>query len=207
MDSEKDVLKEVPEKKSKKRITSRQLTIKITISAMMVALGVICSYITKFLPLRMPQGGSISFECLPLVLAGLFLGPVYGLITGVIYGAVDLMIDGVLYHWGSLFLDYLLAFGAVGLCAGFFKKQFYSKKFLAIFWATGLGFFFRYICSGLSGVLLFPEYADGKNVFFYSFILYNLPYMAASMGLTMAVLAATYIPLQKQTKLLSSWLR
>lgn len=191
----------------KRRLSGRAITIKLSLSAMMIALAVVCNYATKFLPLRMPQGGSVTIECLPLVIAGLFLGPVYGGITGAIYGLVDLMIGGVLYHWASLFLDYVLAFGLLGMAAGFFRRPYYRNRLYSIFAATAAGFFLRYICSSLSGVLLFPSYAGDKNVFLYSFILYNLPYMAASAGVTAVLLGVTYIPLQRQTRLLESWLR
>jgi thiamine transporter len=92
------------------------------------------------------------------------------------------MLDGGLYHWGSLFFDYLIAFGVLGL-TGLFKKDLYHPvKFVLIILLVG---FLRYVSHGLSGVILFGEFApEGVNPWVYSFIYYNLPYMISSTFLT-----------------------
>ncbi|MFA5720427.1 MAG: energy-coupled thiamine transporter ThiT, partial [Acholeplasmataceae bacterium] len=47
--------------------------------------------------------------------------------------------------------------------------------------AVLLGGFARYVFHSLSGVIFFAEWApENMNVFYYSFVWYNLPYMAVS---------------------------
>ena len=98
---------------------------------------------------------------------------------------MSLLLDGVLYHWASLFTDYLFAFGFLGL-TGLFKNSLKDYKvFISAVLFVGL---LRYLSHGLSGVVLFSEFApEGVNVWFYSFVLYNLPYMASSVALSLVI--------------------
>jgi thiamine transporter len=87
------------------------------------------------------------------------------------------MIDGFYWHWGSIFFDYIFAFGLLGV-TGFFTK---GRKNIFIFvLGIDVAGFLRYIMSSLSGVLFFGEYAADAGyadaVWFYSFIVYNLGY-------------------------------
>jgi thiamine transporter len=44
------------------------------------------------------------------------------------------------------------------------------------------------LAHGFSGVVFFAEYApEGMNVWFYSFVAYNLPYMGASLALCLII--------------------
>jgi thiamine transporter len=67
---------------------------------------------------QMPAGGSVSLEMLPLLVLGLRRGPVAGAVAGALFGIVDYMIEPFFVHWIQLFLDYPLAFAAVGGLAG-----------------------------------------------------------------------------------------
>lgn len=167
-----------------------QLVLKIAESSILVALAVVFELIFKAIPfLNMPQGGSASLSMLPLFILAYRRGVSWGVVGGALYSIVNLLIDGGLYHWGSLFLDYLLAFSCIGL-AGFFRKLAKNNSFwLCVGCFTGvLG---RYLFTSLSGVLIFGEYAEpGMNVWYYSFIYYNLPYMMTSMIMCMIVLVA-----------------
>jgi len=159
---------------------------RITLTSVFAAIAFVFGLLTKYVPglnLEMPQGGSVfGFPMIPIVMLGFILGWKYGILGGFIYGLTSVMLDGGLYHWGSLFFDYLIAFGVLGL-TGLFKKDLYHPvKFVLIILLVG---FLRYVSHGLSGVILFGEFApEGVNPWVYSFIYYNLPYMISSTFLT-----------------------
>lgn len=182
------------------RFDRQRLTLKIVLAGMFVALAFIIDLIAKFIPfLHMPQGGSINFTILPLVLAALYLGPGYGIVAGVCFGLLNFIFDGMVIHWGSIFLDYVIAFGAVGL-VGFFRPLFYRNKIWAYIVAITIAAVLRYVSSSLSGVIFFGSYApEGVNPWFYSFVLYNAAYMGPSLGVSLAIGLAVYRPLQRMT--------
>lgn len=157
-------------------------------SAILVALAMVLELIFKAIPfLDMPQGGSASLAMLPLFILAYRRGVSWGVLGGVVYGAINIMLDGGIAHWASIFLDYILAFGCIGL-AGIFRKQ-AMKNPIWLCIGCFIGVFGRYLLTGLSGVVLFGEYAPvGMNVWYYSYIFYNLPYMAVSMIMCMVVL-------------------
>lgn len=152
-------------------------------SAVMIALAVVLSFVKVW---QMPQGGSISLSMLPLFLLSFRHGAKTGIISGVIYGAVSLIFDGTIYHPMSILLDYILAFGVLGV-AGFFKP---SYKGIII--GTTVGVALRFICSLLSGAILFAEYApEGVNPWIYS-LGYQATYMLPELVICVAALAALY---------------
>lgn len=156
--------------------------------SMMVCLSISLSLISNYIPLfNMPFGGHVSLSMLPLVVYGLRRGILYGGVVGLLYSVVNFLSDGQLIHVGSIFLDYIVPFTLVGLVAGIFKYLLkYKFSYLWISLAVILAGSFRYISHSLSGYLFFAEYApEGMSAAYYSFIVYNLPYMAISTGLTL----------------------
>jgi thiamine transporter len=91
-------------------------------------------------------------------------------------------------HPIQLLLDYVLAFGALGI-AGYFKNSIALGAFSAIF--------LRFIFAVISGVVFFASYANGKNVLVYS-ILYNGTYLLPEAIITIAVLLA--LPIKRIEK-------
>ncbi|HEY8395526.1 MAG TPA: ECF transporter S component, partial [Bacilli bacterium] len=159
--------------------------IKITETAILSALAVVLQLISTVVPiLKMPQGGSLSLSMLPIVVLALRRGIKYGVIGGLILGLLNMAVDTALgtfsLHWGSLFLDYLVACGLLGI-AGIFQKK--REKTVYLILAIALSGFLKYLSHSFSGVLFFAEYAKELGyetpawIFFYSFIYYNLPYM------------------------------
>lgn len=189
------------ENKKTVRVDNQRTTLKIVMTAMFVALAFVFEIVTKFIPfLQMPQGGAISITMLPLIIGALLLGPVYGTIGGVAFGFLNFCFDGFVIHWGSIFLDYLVAFGLIGV-AGFFRPFFYKNKIWSLGVAIVVACVLRYISSSLSGVLFFGDYApEGMNPWFYSFIVYNAAYMGPSLVANLVVGYAIYVPMQKLTK-------
>lgn len=162
---------------------------RLTLTSIFVALAVVFGMITKFVPglnLEMPQGGAVfGISMLPIILIGILAGPKYGIIGGGIYGLTSVLLDGGFYHWASLFSDYLIAFGVLGI-SGFFRKAIYRGDRFAI--AVILGGLLRYLSHSIGGAIIFAEFAPpGMNPWYYSFVIYNLPYMASSTSITLIV--------------------
>lgn len=177
--------------------------------AMLIALATVLSFL-KFG--EMPFGGSITLEMIPLVVMGFRNGPKWGVFTGFVHGLLQMIIgfSNVMYcatllaQIGCILLDYLLAFSALGLGIVFafgYKK---NKIVGAVCGSVVVGAL-RFLCSFISGIVLWGSYApEGMNVALYSLI-YNGSYMlvdtiiaAVAMGIIAAV--APKILISQDTK-------
>lgn len=160
---------------------SEEITIQsLAEGAILGALAVVLGLLSKLLGLELPNGGSFSLSMLPLIIYGFRRGAKMGFIMGFTYGLINFITDGQVLHWGSIFFDYLIPFGLVAFIPGLLRKKAQKGSYLAIILGAFLAGFARYIFHGLSGVIFFSEYAGEVNPWLYSFILYNLPYMAIS---------------------------
>lgn len=171
-------------------------TRRITETAMLIALAFVLELVSKMVPLlQMPQGGSISLAMLPILILSFHLGWKWGILGGVTYGVLNFLVDASgAIHWGSFFFDYIFAFGILGI-AGFFARPVLKGKIAYFVVGIILGGFGRYVFHGLSGVIFFAKYAGEEGAFVYSFLIYNLPYMSASIALCIAVGLLLYRPL------------
>lgn len=152
-----------------------------------------------------PWGGSISPSMLPIFIIAYRRGVKNGLLAGFMFAVIQMMMTGVISSgviaaipespyvgpgWLKLILvyvlDYLIPFTLLGL-AGIFKGAINNLKPFVL--GMVLAAFIRYLSHGVSGVLIWGSYTSwfnetyGTNVspFIYSFVVYNLPYMAASL--------------------------
>ena len=129
--------------------------------ALCVALSVVLSYFDLF---RMPQGGTIDFELVPLIILTYRRGFKWGLFTGFLIGIVKMVLGGYILNPIQAALDYPLAFMCVGLV------DIHPKIIGIIVAAIG-----QISCSIVSGAIFFAEYAPvGENPWVYSFF-YNAP--------------------------------
>jgi thiamine transporter len=150
----------------------------LTEAALAVALSFVLGLFVLF---KMPFGGSVSLEMIPLILLSLRQGWKVGVVAGMVYGFLDLAIDPFVVHPLQLLLDYPLAFGVIGL-AGLFKPTVRG----AILGAT-VAVLGRFFCHFLSGVVFFASYApDSWNPFIYS-AAYNAAYLVPSLGIAVVV--------------------
>ncbi len=163
------------------RKKSKKLTIKqLAFCAVAIALGTVLSYIKVF---SFPTGGSITLlSMLVICLPGYWFGLGAGVMTGVAYGVLQMLIDPYILFPMQLVMDYLLAFGALGL-SGIFAKR---KHGLIPGYVTAvLG---RYVFAVLSGFIFFGMYAwEGWNPLLYS-IVYNGIYIFAEAVVTIVIL-------------------
>lgn len=149
------------------------------------------------------QGGSISPAMLPIFIIAFRHGWKKGMFAGLIFGVLQLILVGSeIFGWiydptpFKIFMviafDYIIPFTLLGL-AGLFKDPFTKPKSFVL--GIALGSFLRYLCHGLSGVVVWGNFAAAwgiDNVWFYSYVFYNLPYMAASFGLCILIGLALY---------------
>ena len=153
----------------------------LVFSAVAIALGTALSMVSI---VKIPQGGSLTlFSMFIVSMIGYFFGPVQGILCGIAYGMLQLAIGPYVVHPAQLLLDYPIAFGMLGL-SGFFHKR--SDGLIP---GYIVGVFGRLVCSVLSGVIFFAEYAEGTGLspFAYS-LAYNLAYMGGEAMLTCVLL-------------------
>lgn len=155
-------------------------TIILVEGAMIIALATVLSYLKI---LDMPFGGSITLEMVPLVVFGLRRGPKWGCLTGFVHGLLQMILgfSNVLYcatllsQIGCILLDYILAFSVLGIAAVFAKPI--SNKKVAYITGAVIVSALRFVCSFLSGWLLWGAYApEGMSPAYYSLV-YNGAYM------------------------------
>ena len=161
---------------------SQKLTVKqLAFCAMAIALGTILSNLKLY---SFPWGGSITLlSMLIICLPGYWFGLGAGILTGVAYGVLQLLIDPYVLYPMQLVVDYLLAFGALGL-SGLFAN---SKNSLIKGYLTGV--VGRYVFAVISGWIFFGAYAwEGWNPVAYSLV-YNGIYIFAEAAITLIVLA------------------
>ena len=147
-----------------------------------MALALITS---EFLPsIGMPMGGSLTFfSMLFIALIGYFYGVKAGLVCGVAYGLLQFVIDPYFYSIPQVIVDYLLAFGSLGLSGVF------SKKKGGLIKGYILAVISRYIFVVLSGYIFFGSYApEGTPAIIYS-LSYNATYIFPEAIITVILVA------------------
>ena len=147
--------------------------------ALMMALGTVLSNIKLF---TMPNGGSVTLlSMLPFVVISFRHGGKWGLFTGFVNGCLQMLLGfwapptpTFLYFLGEVMLDYLLAFMALGF-AELFARPF-KNRMVGVAVGTFASGFLRFMCSFLSGVLVWGNLSDGWAAWSYSLV-YNGSYM------------------------------
>ena len=152
----------------------------ITTTALMIVLSLILDQIKLF---HMPQGGSVTLlGKLPIVLLGYLLGVRWGVLGGVITGLLNIVFGGYIVHPVQLILDYVLAFGAMGL-SGLVRDR--KNGLTQGYIVSMIG---RYICATLSGWIFFGEYAPENFSALTWALWYNLTYVGGEGILTLIVI-------------------
>ena len=169
-------------------------TNKLTKSALLLALATVLMWVSKLIPAPWLQGGSVTLASMvPIIVIGIMFGTRWGLCASIAYSVIQMMFgfyppptQTFVNFLLVVALDYILAFGVLGL-SGIFYRIFKSH----IIGAAFSGFivtFLRYICHILSGILIWGVYAEeGQTVLMYSLI-YNGTYMIPEIIITTVVL-------------------
>ncbi len=141
-------------------------TQRLALSGVMLALATILSFISIY---KLPYGGSITLlSMLPILFVGYIYGAGWGVLTGCIYGILQGLLGAVTsaafagLDVVSVLLvcaiDYLVAFGVLGL-AGVFKSKIKAAPVsfgLGVFLATLL----RFAAHFVSGYIVYGSYAE-----------------------------------------------
>lgn len=181
--------------------TRSKNVVNLVLAGVLIALGTVLSFIKVF---DLPYGGSVTLCCmLPVMLFAYRSGVKWGLGAGFTFSVLQLLfgldalkgVSGTTVV-GSIFLDYLLAFTVLGL-AGIFRNKIKNNPA-----AFTLGCFvagmLRYVCSFLSGWILWGEYADvnfspilagmsGQQLACFYSLVYNGSYMIPEIIVTCIV--------------------
>ena len=146
--------------------------------ALMIAAGTVLSNIKIY---ELPNGGW-----------GLFTGFVNSLLQ-MLLGFYAPPVPSFLYFLGEVLLDYVLAFMALGL-AELFARPFHNRM-VGVAFGTFMVGLLRFLCSFLSGVLVWGNLNEGLAAWTYS-LGYNASYMVPETLLTMvaAVLVCKAAP-------------
>lgn len=159
-------------------------TKKLVESALMIALALILNNVFRIKVGA--AGGSITlFSMLPLTLLGYRHGVRWGVLCGAAYGLLDMM-TGFTGAGGSAWvvigaavIDYLLAYGAMGL-GGVFRHSIKSQT-IGYTAGSALAVLVRFACHFVSGFLVWGSLvSDGFGAIAYSFT-YNIAYMGPEM--------------------------
>lgn len=142
-------------------------------SAIFIALG----FLLSFIKVDIWVGASISlFSMLPILLLAYKYGTAWGLFCGFIHGILQMVEGGIsvptddfLSYTLVIALDYLLAFAMLGL-AGLFREKLKNPS-VNIVLSGAIGIFGRFLCSFLSGWIIWGVYApEGQSAFMYSLV-------------------------------------
>lgn len=176
-------------------------------SAIMIALAAVFSLL-RFPPFRIDlwaNGGSIDFVMVPIIILGWRRGFKWAIPAGLALGLVECLIGGGI-GWGlpSVLLDYVLAFGAVGV-AGFFRNEKWGLYAGAV--AASVARFVIHFVAGVTiwklavgdSVELFGMSFGGDTAYLYSLV-YNGSYMLGNMLIALAVVLLLSKPLKKLPK-------
>ena len=166
--------------------------------ALMVALAIVLDLIP--MP-KWPNGGSLSIAAVPIIFISYRHGLLWGLGSGLVYSVVQ-MITGFypppagtfLGYVGVVLLDYVLAFTAFGL-ADLFAKPFGRHRLVGYGVGAICVNLLRFLCSFLSGWIIWGVYApEGQAPWLYS-LLYNGGYMLpnAILCAVVIVLLCTFV--------------
>lgn len=180
---------------------SRKTTENLVLAGLMIALGTVLNFIKVF---DLPYGGSINLcASLPVMFFAYRAGLKWGLGAGFTFSVLQLLfgmdalkgVSGTTVV-GSIFLDYLLAFTVLGFACLFRGRiKNHPAAFTLGCLVSGL---LRYLCSFLSGWILWGEYADvnfspmlagmsGQTLACFYSLIYNGSYMIPDIILNCVV--------------------
>lgn len=163
------------------------------------ALMVVLAQVLDLFPLwKMPWGGSISLNMVPVIFFACRWGLSAGLLSGFVFGVVQFMFaGGIALGWQSILGDYLVAYTALGLAGLFVGKRWSIYAGAAV--GCAARFLVHYVVGATIWAEAMPEVFFGMTMttpWLYS-LLYNGAYMLPSTALCYVVFALLYRPMEK----------
>ena len=160
-------------------------TIRITVSAISLALAFVTSFFRLF---ELPWGGSVTlFSMFFVCFVGYLYGPATGLTAAFSYSILQFFQSGGSYVLSipQALFDYIFAFTALGIAGFFFKK----KNGLLLGFIAGC--IARGVFASIAGYLYWMDYMPEtfpKSIAFLYPICYNYSYILIEMVMTIIVL-------------------
>ena len=181
-------------------------TRRMTESAILIAIATLLSL--PFLTIAAPwiAGGSVTFgSMLPLVFITHRYGTRWGIGTALVYSLVQLILGlnnigyapNALAAAAIILLDYVLAFGALGLSAVLNPR--FKNRLSAILAGIVFTFFLRFVCHFLSGFIIWDAIWPNENgtaAWLYS-LAYNGAYMLPETLISLGIAAFSYPALKR----------
>jgi len=153
----------------------RELTQKLTVSAILIAVAVAIAYISSLVNFfNMPTGGSFTIaSTLPIIIIAYMYGAKWGFLSAFVFAVLEILIS-----WGSvariftpgdsrfqplliaisiILLDYIFAYTILGTAAFARRAQ---KKSIALAGGAAIALSLRYLMHIISGALFFGAHAD-----------------------------------------------
>lgn len=138
---------------------------------------------------KMPQGGSIhAAHMVPLLFFALRRGAPIGIVAGMVFGALDFLLgEKYSLHPLSILLDYIIAYGAIGItgyAAGGTRWNAMAAALVAMV--------VRLAAMIVSGAVVFASYApEGMNPWLYA-TMYNATTAVPDMVINLIVMGLLY---------------
>ena len=167
-----------------KNQNAKQNIKKITLCAIMIALGTVLSMIKIDAPLG---GGVTMLSMVPVAFLSCMLGLKWGFAASCVYAGIQLMLSiGDVLSWGltstavvvCAVFDYVIPYALLGI-SGIFRK----KGIWGVVVGVGIATFIRFLCHYFTGVVIFDIWCPWANVYWYS-LCYNGAYMLPEIILT-----------------------
>lgn len=149
-----------------------------------------------------PNGGSIGFAMIAVLIVAYRRGFLPGILTGLLMGLFDIATKAYVIHPMQVMFDYILPYAVVGfagLLKPFFDKS--EKKTEKILWLVSgavIGGLLKFGSHYLAGVFFWadPEYfawnLNSMNPYLYCFI-YNIAFIGPSIVITCGLLVVVYL--------------
>ncbi len=162
-----------------------------------LAVAQLLSYIKLF---EAPFGGSVTAaSMLPVLLFAVRWGARWGLGAGLAYGVLQFLLgpqwippiaNQLLAYASVIFLDYLAAFGVLGL-AGLFKRRTWG-----LLWGSLAGISARFLVHFVSGLILWGSAVEDMPAWLYS-LAYNGSYLGPELVICLAAALVLTRPLSR----------
>lgn len=183
----------------------------VTEGAVMIALAFVLELVCVWLNTitgvgaLLPFGGTITVSMLPIAYYSFRRGIGWGVGVGFVYSLIQMMLGFYVppaNTWWAValcvLLDYVIAFSIVGI-ANIFVGLFGKHRLVGYGVGAVAVCVIRFVCSFLSGVILWGSYApEGMNVWIYSLV-YNASYMLPNAILTGILAVAICAALDPKT--------
>ena len=169
--------------KSKRTLFSTQMIVE---AGIMIALSLILGEFKLF---EMPQGGSVSFGMLPLIVFAIRWGVLSGMIAGALYGILSVIIfGGTILGPIQYLLDYPLAYAFMGLSGiSVLRDKLDIKGYIPF---IIVAYLLKFTSHFISGMIFFA--IDSANIFTLenarNSFLYNITYIGPEILILVIIL-------------------